>query len=331
MKKILIFIFCSIFYATQIYSQNTNDAIAKKDSVSNKVKISVEDLFNMNVKANKIYESIDKGFLPEGLDMNFIDNDLQGMINYLTQINEGEKYESPVDKEIKRVKSDIKKARKDVADYRATLIKKRSKTTDSVATIKSTYASRKDSLLKKYNEDEAKFKTLLYEEANTGVKNWQNTPYSKINIVKLTNQCQVYKNFKTDKKLSKAAEKLEQLIAEQNLYKEGDDLLHNPFDKKRVQEILPSLRELRDKVKNKDVKSELKLCCQKLNDYEFTLELFEDFKKQIEVAAKDFTDAGEIDTFVKNSDKDIIDAIKLIPWLNEEFDNYVRKVKSNFY
>ena len=179
-------------------------------------------------------------------------------------------------------------------------------------------------------------KMWLAQLAESVNEKWLEKPYSQIDVQALENALKQYEEFaSSDQKIADARDKLKVLFGECQIYNQGVSIIKNPYDKTRIDMVKDPLKELRDKTTNPDNKKELAMLYWKLDNYGVTVEIFQDVIKAIDEQISGMTGHKQAWPLVKavldkqEKENEYITAIKKIPWLKEQYDEYYEYLEKN--
>lgn len=164
---------------------------------------------------------------------------------------------------------------------------------------------------------------------------WLNKGYSAIDLSVLEQDYALYEQFaEWDPKVAVARDKIKILLAEMQIYAEGQRLIASKYDKVRVSEAAGKVKALIAQSKDQTKKEELELLYRKLDDYGITIKIF---KKVIDAVDREIR--GESSSsgawplakvvIKQQEDDDSIAAIKNIPWLAEQYELYYEALRNN--
>ncbi|WP_308769725.1 hypothetical protein [uncultured Bacteroides sp.] len=165
---------------------------------------------------------------------------------------------------------------------------------------------------------------------------WLKKSYSEISVAELQKELTEYKKYaKEDEKVAKACDQLEKLLAECQLYEDGVNVIHAPYDEMQVNRLKSQIQILKEQVDNEFKKKELERLYTQLNNYRVTIEIFQDVIKAVEesIIGQDAHDIAWplVEVILKRQEDEngYISALRDIPWLSEQFDLYYAALKAD--
>ena len=191
--------------------------------------------------------------------------------------------------------------------------------------------------LKRNLADLSSFRKMWIAQLAVSVNDkWLNKPYSQINIAELETDLKQYEEFaSTDNKIADARDKLKVLLQNCRAYEKGKNLVNSEYNKTSINNIILTIKNLRDKITDRNKKDELSLLYWQLDNYGITIEIFQDVIKAVDEETKDMIShkaawplaKAVIDKMEKEDE--YITAIKKIPWLSKQYDLYYKTLEKD--
>ena len=165
-------------------------------------------------------------------------------------------------------------------------------------------------------------------------ENWIAKPHSHYSPAKLEMAIRAYERVAEQcdrqddrQKLQQAAKRLSGLYKDAQLYWDAYEAICSPYDKKMVAPLIPQMQKLRDGVNQKkypDKHQDLKDLTRQLYFYDAKVDIFKDLIDAFDNALKDAQDVnGRLERLKQEYEEDI-DAICENPWLQGQFDEYMK-------
>lgn len=176
----------------------------------------------------------------------------------------------------------------------------------------------------------------LAELAKSVDSKWLSKPYSKIDTTELQRTLSQMQQYASgNKNIKEAANKLKQLRQEKKLYEQGIAIINAPFDSKAIAAIQPKLDMLENNANSKDKKSELHELNKKIFNYEVTVEMFQELNEEVKQSLKERKpkdpgfawDRCVAPLLDEDENKEIVEAIKEIPFLEKQYSKYCENLK----
>lgn len=165
-------------------------------------------------------------------------------------------------------------------------------------------------------------------------RDWLTKPYSKIDLAELekaVGQCEEYSS--SDEKIAGAYKKLVALLDEYYLYIEGQELVNSQYDREKISAMAPKINALLGKTQDPDKKDELSSLSWQLNYYRSTLRVFQDLIVDVDKQLKDESShraalpLANVVIEQAESNDGIVTAIRKIPWLSDQYDDYYKALQ----
>ena len=146
-----------------------------------------------------------------------------------------------------------------------------------------------------------------------------------------------------DPKVAEARDKMKTLMEAYNLYSQAKQAVESPFNASMVTPLVTQVDALRNKTTHAGRKAELDALYQQLNDYSATVKIFQQVIRTVDGIISQQSQGG-LDEFMKNavkaniqkeldrqeSEDENISAIKAIPWLAAQYENYYQALMADF-
>lgn len=194
----------------------------------------------------------------------------------------------------------------------------------------------KDSIkLSRLAEDLAQlgeFKAMWLSQLANGVdEKWLSKRYSEIALPDLEFDYKQYEQYASlDKKVADARDKLKRLLDEKQAYDMGFRLISTEYNASAIKDCLTRVKELVATVNDERKKEEFEVIIQKLENYRFTLEIFQEVIDAVEQQLMDqelhHAALPLAKSVIEKQEKDYeyISAIKDIPWLADQWEKYYK-------
>lgn len=179
------------------------------------------------------------------------------------------------------------------------------------------------------------FREAMLRQTLETAKEWENMPFSKletITVEKLISDCRRYGS--NDKDIEKAAEKLVEMLDAMKQYSEARGRLDKPYDEAEIVAARQQLKKLKEKYKGKPQMQELVDTDDLLDGYRGGVLNFQDIISSINSALEESRGANnEMLTKkpirdIREANKEIIEAIETIPYLNERINKYLTALEN---
>ena len=170
--------------------------------------------------------------------------------------------------------------------------------------------------------------TQLAESVN---EKWLDKKYSEINVTELESALQQYEEFASaDNRIREAADKLKVLLGDCLLYQQCIIAVNSRYDADVVNTLVTSVQKLLDRNKKSDNEKELSLLYWQLDNYAYTVEVFQDVIKAVDKVIDGQSliwplAKAELDGQEKEEGN--ITAIKRIPWLSDRYLEYCQAME----
>lgn len=166
-------------------------------------------------------------------------------------------------------------------------------------------------------------------------KDWLNKPYSQIDVNELEKALRNYRKFASqDQNVANAAAKLSDFYADCKIYKNGVDAVNSQYESVSVAKNLANVKSLLDRVKDPVKKGEVEVIYNQLNNYQSTIEIFQDVITAVDEQIKGKKHAmarplamARIKTL--EEEDGYITPLKEIPWVAKQFDAYIKALEKD--
>lgn len=146
-----------------------------------------------------------------------------------------------------------------------------------------------------------------------------------------------------DPKVAEARDKMKSLKDAYNTYIQAKQAVESPYDAAIVTPLVAQVNALRNTMTHAGRKAELNVLYQQLNDYSATVKIFQQVIKTVDSIISQQSQGG-LDEFMKNavkanikkeldrqeSEDENITAIRAIPWLAAQYENYYQALMADF-
>lgn len=175
----------------------------------------------------------------------------------------------------------------------------------------------------------------LAQLAESVDEKWLNKPYAAIDVAALEKDYAQYEQYAPmDAKVAEAKDKLTPFIANARLYQRGKEAVDTVYNAKEVNSLIEPMRTLRDSIPEGDNRNDVDKLYTQLNDYAITIEIFQDVIKAVNTQVQGQSAAGawylaEAELNKQEKESEYISAIKDIPWLAEQYEEYYKLLKED--
>lgn len=187
--------------------------------------------------------------------------------------------------------------------------------------------AKRDSLERELNQLKDFKRVWLAQLASSVDEKWIKKPLAEVDSKDFERDFRQYYDFAdADPEVANAYWKMDQLKNQLEIYQEAMRCLSSPYDREKVNSALNKVKIERDSL-SKHRAAEWDSLYVKLDNYEATIEMFQDLIRSVDGNIKDM-DASLIPKMAKaaieNFDQDsgVLSAIEEIPWLQETFEAY---------
>lgn len=177
-----------------------------------------------------------------------------------------------------------------------------------------------------------KWLAQLAESVN---EKWLNKPYAAIDVTALEKDYAQYAQYAPmDAKVAEAKDKLTPFIANARLYQQGKDAVNSRYNAEVVNSLIEPMRTLRDSIPKGSNRNDVDKLYTQLNDYAITIKIFQNVIKAVNEAVQGQSAIGawplaEAILNKQETDFEYISAIKDIPWLAKQYDDYYKLLKKD--
>jgi len=181
------------------------------------------------------------------------------------------------------------------------------------------------------------FKGMFLTQMASGVEQkWLTKTYTEVNLAELEKEYKQYEKFAdVDKKVASARDKLRNFILECRLYNRAKEAVYNEYNASNVNSLIAPMRTLRDKTQDSKNKDDLKTICRQLNNYQATVQIFQELIIAINKELNGQTQKNGAFKLVKATidkqerEDEAITAILDIPWLAKQYEAYYDDLQKN--
>lgn len=181
------------------------------------------------------------------------------------------------------------------------------------------------------------FKVKWLSQLADGVdEKWLSKRYSEFALADLELDYKQYEQYAlSDKKVADARDKLKQLLDEKRVYDMGIRLISTKYDASDIEDCLTRVKALMATVNDAQKKDELNVLRKKLKDYGVTIEIFQEVidavEQQIQNQESHSAAWPLAKSVIEKQEKnyEYISAIKDIPWLAEQWEEYYKCLENN--
>ena len=162
---------------------------------------------------------------------------------------------------------------------------------------------------------------------------WLNKTFAEVNLTELEEDYKLYAKFaQSDSQVKAAYNKLTPFVNQCRIYAEAKNAVNSEYDAAVVARVTPLVKGLRDAATNPANKADLTELHSQLNYYKVMVQTFQDLIKSVDQAANGMDNHSQawplVNATLKKSQEDI-DDIQKIPWLKEQYKQYLDKLQKN--
>lgn len=175
----------------------------------------------------------------------------------------------------------------------------------------------------------------LAQLAESVDEKWLNKPYAAIDVAALEKDYAQYEQYAPmDAKVAEAKDKLTPFIANARLYQRGKEAVDTVYNAKEVNSLIEPMRTLRDSIPEGDNRDDVANLYWQLDNYAITIKIFQNVIKAVNEAVQGQSAVGAWPLAKAALDKqekefEYISAIKDIPWLAEQYEEYYKLLKED--
>lgn len=165
---------------------------------------------------------------------------------------------------------------------------------------------------------------------------WLNKPYPAVDLTQLEADYQQYEEFAAaDARVAEARNKLKPFVENVRLYVQAAEAVNSPYDKTKVESLIPALRTLRNQCTEQQGATEVKLLFWQLDNYAMTVKIFQKVIKAVQEVVNNETEHlfawPLVQATLKKLEKEssYITALDEIPWLKEQSKAYRESLATN--
>lgn len=175
----------------------------------------------------------------------------------------------------------------------------------------------------------------LAQLAESVDEKWLNKPFAAVDVAALEKDYAQYEQYAPmDAKVAEAKDKLTPFVANARLYQRGKEAVDTVYNAEVVNSLVEPMRALRDSIPEGNNRDDVDKLYTQLNDYAITIKIFQNVIKAVNEAVQGQSAAGawplaKAALDKQETDFEYISAIKNIPWLAMQYDEYYKLLEKD--
>lgn len=326
MKQKIVFLIGMVLCLAEVNAQNEETIPSQKVS-RDSIKV-ITSLKKEIASKDKMIEKLNTEVERLKADNERLDSTLRAEIRegkankFKQQIKQLKQDSLNLSNQLTTVMEDARKADKKQADTLTELFKK-----DSLTIV---------SLQDKLNELQNFRVKWLAQLAESVDKKWLSKPFSAIDVNELETDFQQYEEFSSaDKKVADARDKLKVFLNNCQLYQKAVKAVNSMYNPEIINSLITPIRTLRDSITNTSSKEDIKIVYWQLNNYEITIEIFQEVIQKVNKAVngqsthKAAWPLANATLDKQEKESEYISAIQMIPWLAKQYADYFKGLEED--
>lgn len=175
----------------------------------------------------------------------------------------------------------------------------------------------------------------LAQLAESVDEKWLNKPYAAIDVTALEKDYAQYEQYAPmDAKVDEAKDKLTPFVVNTRLYQRGKEAVDTVYNAEVVNSLIEPMRTLRDSIPEGDNRDDVANLYWQLDNYAITIKIFQNVIKAVNKQVQGQSAAGawplaEAELDKQEKEFEYISAIKDIPWLATQYDEYYKLLEKD--